>query len=265
MPAIFFLLVRYWPGAANVTWIRWSADHQSELHVGIAVICVVVYFVYAPYHLSVGDRAARVEAEDAYKQEHGARVEAEKKLTSAPLQFQVTETDSQARAEIESLRSENEKLKAQLDEVKKSSKWGPTDEQFTVIASNLRTIASIEPIPSDEQDPFISCVMGDAGSIRFAAKLADAFKKAGWKLKDVGYVQAISSPVREGVAVHVHSETNIPRTLDTLVGTLKSFGIECTGYIREQLPPGHFDIDIGLKPESSTQLSPTPNTEASPH
>ena len=265
MPAIFYLLVRYWPGAANITWVKWSADHQSELHVGIAILCVIVYFIYAPYSLSIRDRSARIEAENSYKQEHAARVDAEKKLTSVPLQFQVTETDPQARAEIAALRSENKTLKVQLDEIKKSTSWGPTDEQFNVITSNLRTIASIESIPRDEQEPFISCVMGDAGSIRFAAKLASAFKAAGWKIKGVGYVQAISEPVREGVAVHVHSKTDVPRALDTLVGTLKRFGIECTGYVREQLPPGHFDIDVGLKPELSMPPPPNPDTEASPH
>jgi hypothetical protein len=63
LPAAFTLLIRYSPKAGNVDWIRWSADHQTELHVSVAAIFVLAYFFYAPYKV--------------YKREHSARVAAE--------------------------------------------------------------------------------------------------------------------------------------------------------------------------------------------
>lgn len=63
MPALIALLIRYCPPAANVRWINWSADHQTELHVAIATLCVVIYLVYAPYRLYRTERVARVAAQ----------------------------------------------------------------------------------------------------------------------------------------------------------------------------------------------------------
>ena len=207
----------------------------------------------------------------AFKDEYDARRSAEIALQTAitkpPTPIPITETDPQARADIAALQKENERLKTQLqEEIQKSNRWGPTDEQFDVLSSNLKTAAAVEPIPSDEQDAFIACVMGDAGSMRFAEKLSSAFKQAGWKFKgDEGYRQSIFDRVPEGVIVHVHSKEDVPRALLTFIGTLKYFGIEVKGSIREQIQPGHFNIVIGLKPEQSKQPLPTPSTEASPH
>jgi hypothetical protein len=256
MPALFTLIVRYWPKAGGVAWIKWASDHQSELHVALALLCVLLYSLYVPYRL--------------FNREHAARLDVEKKLAARPappIHFDVSDIEGRklAQDDITKLRSENEELKTQLNEIQKSDRWGLTDEQFDVLSSNLKTSAALEPIPSDEQAAFISCVMGDAGSMRFAEKLSLAFKKAGWKFKgDSGYNQAIFEPIPEGVAFHVHSKEDVPRALNTLAGTLRYFGIDSTGYIREQIPPGHFDVVIGLKPESSKR-SPTPNKEASPH
>ncbi len=117
------------------------------------------------------------------------------------------------------------------------------------MTQNLKTEAMVNPPPPNEQKPFITCVLGDRQSIRFAAKLAAAFKNAGWKIKGEGYYQAISEPVDEGVKFHVHSRTeNIP-VLNILAATLQVFGIQPVGYVREQIPPGQFDIVIGLKPK----------------
>ena len=99
MPALFALLVRYWTAAANVTWIKWSADHQTELHVGIAALFVVVYLVYAPYRL--------------YSREYTARIAAEQNRPTespAPIKFDVIDTE---------VRSELQKTKAELGTTKK--------------------------------------------------------------------------------------------------------------------------------------------------
>ena len=84
MPALFALLVRFWPGVANVAWVKWASDHQSELHVGIALIFIGVYFFYAPYKL--------------YNVEHSARLVAERKVKSppepTPLKLDVADLDA---------------------------------------------------------------------------------------------------------------------------------------------------------------------------
>jgi hypothetical protein len=147
----------------------------------------------------------------------------------------------------------NKEIASLKEEFRKSAIWGLTDAQFAVLSNNLKTTAVLAPIPAEEQEPFITCVMGDAGSTRFAAKLASAFKSAGWKIKGVGYSQAMFDPVPEGVIFHVHSKTDNVPALTTTLDTLRFFGIESVGYLREQLLPDHFDIEIGLKPEPPKQ------------
>ena len=132
----------------------------------------------------------------------------------------------------------------QIDGLKKQvrdvDQWGPTDEQWKVVTANLQTEALAHPPPPDEQEPFISCIMGDAQSTRFAAKLANAFKDAGWKIKGVGYRQGTFEPVPEGVKFHIHSRTeNIP-ALGMVLTTLDFFGIKRVGYVQVQMPPGKF-------------------------
>jgi hypothetical protein len=93
LPALFTLIVRYWPNAAKVNWIKWTADHQSELHVAIALIVIAIYLIYSPYKL--------------YNREHTARIVAEQnKPAQAPLPIKLDVADEESRKQIIDLRRE---------------------------------------------------------------------------------------------------------------------------------------------------------------
>jgi hypothetical protein len=84
-PALFTLVVRYWPKAAQITWVKWAADHQSELHVAIASLCILIYLIYVPYRL--------------FNREHQARVAAEQKIAAGQnpdsrIRLDVADTDA---------------------------------------------------------------------------------------------------------------------------------------------------------------------------
>lgn len=51
IPVAVSLLEKYWPWAASFTWVKWSAAHQNELHLAIALLVVLIYLGYAPYQL----------------------------------------------------------------------------------------------------------------------------------------------------------------------------------------------------------------------
>ena len=70
LPALFTFIVRYWPKGAEISWVKLAADHQSELHVAIAGLFIVIYLVYVPYRL--------------YNREHIARLAAEQKSEPSP-------------------------------------------------------------------------------------------------------------------------------------------------------------------------------------
>jgi hypothetical protein len=102
MPALFALIVRYWPPAENIGWIRWSVDHQAELHVAIAVIFIAMYLIYAPYRLYNRERTARIAAEQNKSAQTPARIRldvadtnARKELEETKKQLQTAETTVQ--------------------------------------------------------------------------------------------------------------------------------------------------------------------------
>jgi hypothetical protein len=73
MPALFALILRYWPSTANVSWIKWAAEHQSELHLTIAAIFFAIYLLYAPYQLYNREHAARIAAEQRLSEQRNLR------------------------------------------------------------------------------------------------------------------------------------------------------------------------------------------------
>ncbi len=218
------MLITLIAGLVGIAWLRhkaaqrwrWISETRLDV-VALVLLPVLVVFAEADHYKSDKELAAT-------RKDLG---EAQQKLTGANQEIQ--------------------NLKQQVRDV---DRWGPTDEQWKVVTANLQTEARVNPPPPDEQEPFITCIMGDVQSTHFAARMAQAFIDAGWKFKGrTGYRQAISDPVPDGVAFHVRSrEEKIP-VLDILWSNFELFGIKEYGYLREQMPPGKFDIDIGLKPK----------------
>jgi hypothetical protein len=118
LPVLFALIVRYWAPAEKINWIRWSADHQAELHVAIALIFIAIYLIYAPYRL--------------YNREHTARIAAEQKNEAAqppPIRLDVTDTD--ARKELEETKK---KLQTAETTVRKLQSLADAETEYHDIA-----------------------------------------------------------------------------------------------------------------------------------
>jgi hypothetical protein len=123
MPALFALIVRYSTSAANVGWIKWAADHQSELHVAIAAIFIVVYLIYAPYRL--------------YNREHTARIAAEQQSRPAqaapPIKLDVA--DEESRKEISDLKGQLATAQETIRNLQQPVRSVTPQQRFTLIAS----------------------------------------------------------------------------------------------------------------------------------
>jgi hypothetical protein len=113
MPALIALLLRYVPATANVRWINWTADHQAELHVGIAALCVAIYLVYAPYKL--------------YKVERNAKTAAQHESQTLRDQLNAMSPTAQT-AEIGRLQSILKQFQARAQEEEKRE-WPPLSEK----------------------------------------------------------------------------------------------------------------------------------------
>lgn len=146
MPLLVSLLLKYAPQTENIAWIKWVSDHQAELHVGIAVLCVAVYMVVAPFRL--------------YQRERTAKEAAESALKNQPVEqprFALDVADPEARRELEKTKSELEKAQETIRAL---------DPLQQHIASATATAEVF--VKSDENDGTSSHTMGGGGSITFA-------------------------------------------------------------------------------------------------
>jgi hypothetical protein len=108
-------------------------------------------------------------------------------------------------------------------------------------------MAPYAPATERTRDDLIQGSLGDQASLKFAADLVTAFRKAGWKIPpSVG--QVISTGPIEGVIISIHSEDDSPPGLSEFMATLRQAGIEAKRQIAERIPAGEFHIRIGSKP-----------------
>ena len=109
---------------------------------------------------------------------------------------------------------------------------------------------SIFAKPEDRGD-LITCVLGDPDSTRLAVKLVGAFRNGGWQLSGSGFSQAIFSGNPTSIIIKLNSQQSDPSGLREFVGILREAGIEPIGEIDTNIPPDHFRIIVGRKPEKS--------------
>jgi len=240
MPALFALVVRYWPSAANVSWIKWSAEHQSELHVGFAVIFIAIYLIYAPYRL--------------YSREHTARIAAEQaKPVQAPTPIKLDVADEESRKEIIDLKKQLEASQETIRNLRQSPR-SLTAQQRSKLVASLK--------PSGSFNIGIR-VAETLEAQNYADQFIDVFKEVGWKQVNTRFLIHTRLPI--GLWVYVPDGKNPTDGASQLLSALEAAGIPAKGMEVPALEAGTFELMVGYQEEPKpTPPSPTPDTVASP-
>jgi hypothetical protein len=130
-----------------------------------------------------------------------------------------------------------------------SKPWGLTDEQLAKLTERVAVYA-----PFSAESDLITAVMGDPSSIKFAHRLAIAFRLAHWKgVENDGFGQAVFNGPIEGVIVQIRDKDDRPPGLKEFAVTLREFGIEPFGQIVPTLPRDTFHIVVGSRPSEPTR------------
>lgn len=123
--------------------------------------------------------------------------------------------------------------------------WGMTDEQLLRLSQRVSIYASFTPDKGD----LITAVLGDHDSIKFAQRLAAAFRAAHWKnVGGSGFGQAIFDGPIQGIVIQIRDKEDRPPGLSEFVSTLRESGLEPTGQITPSLPRDEFRIIVGSRP-----------------
>ena len=122
--------------------------------------------------------------------------------------------------------------------------WGLTDEQLAKLTERVSVYA---PFVAERNSGLVSCVMGDQDGLKFAQRIANAFRAAHWKGTD-GVGQGVFGGVVEGVIVQIRDKDDHPPGLSEFVQTLRESGIDATGQIDTSIPHDEFHILVGSRP-----------------
>jgi hypothetical protein len=123
--------------------------------------------------------------------------------------------------------------------------WGMTDEQLAKLTERISIYAPF----SSERGGTVTAVLGDADSLKFAERLAAAFKAAHWKgFQGTGFAQAVFNKPVEGIIINLRDKEDQPAGLSEFVQTLRESGIEPTGNINPEVPKDDFWITVGSRP-----------------
>jgi hypothetical protein len=125
------------------------------------------------------------------------------------------------------------------------SPWGMTDEQLTRLTERISIYAPF----SSERAGSITAVVGATDSLKFAERLAAAFKAAHWKgFQSTDVAQGVFTQPVEGIIINLRDENDQPAGLSEFVQTLRESGIEPKGNIDPAVPKDEFWITVGSRP-----------------
>jgi len=124
-----------------------------------------------------------------------------------------------------------------------NSQWGLNANQLDLLSRVMSKF-----IMPEEKEDFITCVMGDPDSTKFAINLVKAFRDAGWQLSGNGFGRANFNKTVTGVIIKFHSEESNPPGLNEFVAILRQANIEPIGELDNKIPNDRFRIIIGRKP-----------------
>lgn len=122
--------------------------------------------------------------------------------------------------------------------------WGLNDKQLALLTQRMSPYAQ-----SDEKGDFITCLMNNPDSTKFATSLAAAFRSAGWTIpgRD-GFASALFHGAPVGIIVTIHSKDARPSGLKEFLATLKEADIDYKWQADQSLPPDRFKIIVGHRP-----------------
>lgn len=159
--------------------------------------------------------------------------------------LKVDSADMEAREKIrvtqEQLQIANEKI--QNLEAAHLRQWGLSDAMLDSLINKMRPYATDE-----DQGGLITCVMGDADSLKFAHQLSSAFRVAGWNLPGNGCNQALYTVPITGLFIQISSSEDRPPAMLEFYNFIHSVGIPIVGEVIPEVPKNKFRIVVGSEP-----------------
>ena len=169
-------------------------------------------------------------------QQQFSRKEHEREFKNLP-----TKTDI---AKLPSASDIVKEFKNSVPGIREKSIWGLTDAQLAKLTERESIYSSF----SSGQN-LINAVMGDPDSIKFADKLAEAFRAAHWTGVD-GYSQGVFTKPVQGIFLQVRDQNDKPPGFFELIQTLREAGIAPKGEIDPNIPKDEFRITVGSRPDN---------------